>query len=169
MIVRAFKRKTPALENITLSQWMGASVKILNSLLLRNNLDKKSIQDYLAYIVKVSELIADHKWQSVILYNNEYRKLQHRHRFRWGSDSQHLHTRFLKKRQGTVSSYASSAGTRTSKPSTEAPICKAYNSPAGCHWPRCKLQHICIAPGCGKKHPEFTHHYGSAQNRVAPQ
>ena len=60
MIVQAFKRKTPALESITLSQWMGASVKILNSLVLRHNLDRRSIQGYLAYIVKVSELIEEH-------------------------------------------------------------------------------------------------------------
>ena len=55
---------------------MGASVKVLNSLLSRHNmdrnsikdylayivkvvLDRSSIQDYLAYIVKVSELIGD--------------------------------------------------------------------------------------------------------------
>ena len=60
VIARAFKRKTPALESITLSQWMGASVKIFNALLLRYNMDRKAIQDYLAYIVKVSELIEDH-------------------------------------------------------------------------------------------------------------
>ena len=112
----------------------------------------------------VSELIEEHTWQSLILYDmhNEYRKLQHHHGFRWGSDSQHLHTRFLQKQQGTLSRHASSARKRTSKPSTEAPICKVYNSPAGCYWPRCKFQHICIAPGCGKKHPDFTHCYGLA-------
>jgi len=55
-------------------------------------------QDYLAYVVKISGLIEDYTWQTVILYDNEYRKLQHHHQFPWGSDSQHLHTRFLKKR-----------------------------------------------------------------------
>ena len=50
VIVGAFKQKTAALENITLSQWMGEAVKILNSQLLHNNLDRNLIQDYLAYI-----------------------------------------------------------------------------------------------------------------------
>lgn len=103
MIVRVFKRKTPSVENITLSQWMGVSVKSLNALLLRHNMDRKAIQVYLAYIIKVFELIEEH-----------------------------LHTRFLKKRQGILSSHASSAGTRTSKSSTETVICKLYNSPTGC-------------------------------------
>lgn len=75
VIVRAFKQKTPALKSITLSQWMGTSVKILNSLPLCNNLDMKSIQDYLAYIVKICKLIKGHTWQSIILYENKYWKL----------------------------------------------------------------------------------------------
>lgn len=169
VIVRAFKKKTPALDTITLSQWMGASVKILNVLLERQNMNVRAIQDYLAYIVKVSELIEEHTWQSVILYDNEYRKLQHRHGFRWGSDSQHLHTRFLKKRQGSsFSNTTPPAGARANKSSTDQPICKLYNSPTGCHWPRCKFQHICITPGCGKKHPEYTHYYGSQTSAFLP-
>lgn len=97
VIVQAFKQKTPSFETTTLSEWMGASVKIPNSLLLHNNLDRNSIQDYLAYIVKISKLIEEHKWQLVILYDKEYQKLQHPHRFCWGSDFQHLHMGFLKK------------------------------------------------------------------------
>ena len=83
VIVRAFKKKTPALETITLLQWMGANVKILNVLLERQNMNVTAIQDYLAYIVKVSELVEEHTWQSVILYDNEYHKRQHRHGFCW--------------------------------------------------------------------------------------
>ncbi|KAL9970441.1 hypothetical protein ACROYT_G022817 [Oculina patagonica] len=125
VIVRAFKKKTPALDTITLSQSMGASVKILNVLLERQNMNVRAIQDYLAYIVKVSELIEEHTWQSVILYDNEYRKLQHRHGFRWGSDSQHLHTRFLKKRQGSsFSNTTPPAGARANKSSTDQPSVK---------------------------------------------
>ena len=35
---------------------------------------------------------------SVLLCDNEYRKLQNKYGFRCGSDSQHLHTRFVVKR-----------------------------------------------------------------------
>ena len=86
----AHKQKTPQLQAISLSQWMGASMKILNVRLVQNRMEMGALQDYLAYTVKISELIEDHTWQSVILYDNEYRKLQHRHQFRWGSDSQHF-------------------------------------------------------------------------------
>ena len=57
------------------------------------------IADYLSYTVKVAELLESHTLASVVIYDNEYRKLQHQYGFRWGSDSQHLHTRFLVKRR----------------------------------------------------------------------
>ena len=100
--MQAYKKKSPPLDTVSLSQWMGASVKILNVLLGQPNKKTSAVQDYLAYIVKTAELIEDHMWQSVILYDNDYQKLQHRHQFCWGSDSQHLHTRFLKKRQAPL-------------------------------------------------------------------
>lgn len=77
------------------------------------------------------------------------------------SDSQHLHTQFLKKRKRTsLSNLPSPTGTGASKPSTELPICTLYNSPTLCHWPCCKFHHICVAPECGKKHLECSHYYG---------
>ena len=93
--MRAYKKKSPPLESISLSQWMGASVKILNMLMSQKQMHPTAVQDYLAYMVKIAELIEDHTWQSVILYDNENQKLQHSHQFRWASDSQHLHTRFF--------------------------------------------------------------------------
>ena len=56
------------------------------------------IADYLSYTVKVAELLESHTLASVVLYDKEYRKLQYQYGFRRGSDSQHLHARFLVKR-----------------------------------------------------------------------
>jgi len=61
----------------------------------------------LGHIVKVSELIEERTWQSVILYDNEYWKLQHRHGFCWVAI---LNTRFLKKRQGTATLHLQGQG-----------------------------------------------------------
>ena len=57
----------------------------------------KDISDYsIAYTVKIGELIERFTWVSVLQYDNEYRKRQFEYGFRWGSDSQHPHGRFLK-------------------------------------------------------------------------
>ena len=86
-------------------------------------------------------------------------KLQHEYKFRWGSDSQHLHTRFLKRREWpSLSHNINGAAGHFSQPSpTTTPICKQYNSASGCQWPNCRFAHICIVKGRGKPHPQTQH------------
>ena len=50
---------------------MKESMKILIVLLVQDRMEMGALQDYLTYAVKISELIEDHTWQSVILYDNE--------------------------------------------------------------------------------------------------
>lgn len=121
----------------------------------------KDIQDYLSYTVKISELIETYTLMSVLSYDDQYRRLQHEYNFRWGSDSQHLHTRFLKRRE-VVSANNSTRPpvarfSTTTSSNSASPICKQYNTPNGCTWPNCKFSHICIVPGCGKPHSQPNH------------
>ena len=84
------------LEQITLSMWVTANSRIMHELLKKGKLSATTsdIADYLAHMVKFAELLESHTLASVLAYDNEYRKLQCEYGFRWGSDSQHLHTRF---------------------------------------------------------------------------
>ena len=80
--------------------WVAANARIMRKLTNPGNLSGMAeIADYLSYTVKVAELLETHTPVSVVMYDNEYRILQHQYGFRWGSDSQHLHTRFLVKRR----------------------------------------------------------------------
>ena len=98
VFVRSLKGK-PKLESVTISKWIAANAKIMDQLIVSGQLKSQSdISDYLAYTVKIAELVEAFIWPSVIQYNNEYRKRQFQYGFRWGSDSQHLHSRFLKQR-----------------------------------------------------------------------
>ena len=78
--------------------------RIMYQLLRKGKLSATTsdIADYLAYTVKFAELLESQTLASALMYDNEYRKLQCEHGFRWGSDSQHLHTRFLVKRRSSV-------------------------------------------------------------------
>ncbi|KAK3753557.1 hypothetical protein QZH41_001658 [Actinostola sp. cb2023] len=99
IVLRAPKAK-PKLENVSLTMWVAANARIMHELSQTGKLASMGqIADYLSYTVKVAELLESHILNSVVLYDNEYRKLQHKFGFRWGSDSQHLHTRFLVKRR----------------------------------------------------------------------
>jgi len=72
--------------------WVAANARIMHKLSKTGKLSGPSqIPNYLSYTVKVAELLKSHTLASVVVYNNEYRKLQHQYGFRWGSDSQHLH------------------------------------------------------------------------------
>ena len=74
--------------------WVAASAGIMRKLANPGKLSGMAeIADYLSYTVKVAELLETHTLVSVVMYDNEYRKLQHQYGFRWSSDSQHLDTR----------------------------------------------------------------------------
>ena len=158
VILRASTTK-PKLENVSLSMWVAANSRIMNELMTSGKVTGKfSVSDYLAYTVKVAELLESHTLISVLQYDNEYRKLQHKFSFRWGSDSQHLHTRFLVKRRNTISqSPQKSQSGRNRQQQVGTPICKQFNTVAGCQWPNCRFQHVCLVPDCNIAHPQYQH------------
>ncbi|PFX23981.1 hypothetical protein AWC38_SpisGene11448 [Stylophora pistillata] len=82
-IVLRAPRSKPKLENISLSMWVAANARIMHKLSNPGELSGPSqIADYLSYTVKVAELLESHTLTSVVIYDNEYRKLQHQYRFR---------------------------------------------------------------------------------------
>ena len=94
IILRA-PRSKPKLD-ILLSMWVAANARIMHKLSNTGTLSGPSqIADYLSYTVKVAELLESHTLASVVIYENEYRKLQHQYGFHWGSNSQHLKCRAL--------------------------------------------------------------------------
>ena len=167
IVIRAAKGK-PKLENITLSKWVATNSRIMHELLLRGKLSTTTsdIADYFAYTVKFAELLESHTLASAIAYDNEYRKLQCKYGFRWGSDSQHLHTRFLVKRRSsqvpTTTTPNSQKGlprpSRQPQASYTTPICRQFNSLTGCLWPNCRFLHVCLVPNCNQGHPQHEHH-----------
>jgi len=169
IVLRAPKAK-PKLENVSLTMWVAANARIMHELSQTGKLASMGqIADYLSYTVKVAELLESHILNSVILYDNEYRKLQHKFGFRWGSDSQHLHTRFLVKRraiaqpnsqmfsQNALRPNASLRPNANRQPQPVSPICRQFNSLSGCNWPNCRFQHVCLVANCNQRHPQHEH------------
>ena len=151
-IVLRAPRSKRKLENNSLSMWVTANVRIMHKLSNTGKLSGPSqIADYLSYTVKVAELLESHTLASVVIYDNEYRKLHHQYGFRWGSDLQHLHTRFLVKRRPLTQSnqtlarpYADSCSNSGRLPQFLRPICCQFNSLSGCNWSQCRFQHVCL-------------------------
>jgi len=147
--------------------WVAANSQIMHELLRTGNLSATTtaIADYLAYTIKFAELLESHTLASALAYDNEYRKLQCEYGFRWRSDSQDLHTRFLIKRRPSQTPAATSPIAQRFHPrlnrqpqtSPTTPICRQYNSLTGCLWPNCRFQHVCLVPSCTQGHPQHEH------------
>lgn len=145
--------------------WVAANARIMHKLSNKGKLSGPSqIANYLSYTVKVAELLESHTFTSVVIYDNEYWKLQHQYGFRWGSDSQHLHTRFLVKRRTLTQSnqalawpYADLRSNSGRQPQFVRPICHQFNSLSGCNWPQCRCQHVCLVANCSQPHPQHEH------------
>ena len=76
-IVVSYGPKKPKLETVTEQQWVIDNTRIFYSLLAGGKLaGQKAIQDYLIYTVKEMELSSKYDWKSILLYDNEFRKLQ---------------------------------------------------------------------------------------------
>ena len=165
VIVKSGPRK-PKLENVTLAQWSVANLAILYRLIGESKLHAGNILDYLSYTTKICQLVQRYTLISVLLYDREYRQMQARHGFRWGTEVPHFHTIHLQVRSARPSQLApgkaSGGGQKSTPPSAPLTldgkvICKLFNSRNGCHYKDCRFVHQCSHAGCYQYHSAQTH------------
>ena len=124
---------------------MGASIRILIDLLRDGLLQHNNLFDYLAYMVKISELTASHAWASVLQFDRAYRQLQAQHGFRWAADTPHLVAVHLQPRGLTEV---------RPPPAAMTPPCVDYITAIAARLEQaCRYRHVCSAPGCQGSHP----------------
>lgn len=160
--------KKPKLESITLAQWSVANLAILYKLVEDGKLHSGNILDYLSYTTKICQLVQRYSLVSVLLYDKEYRQLQSRHDFRWGTDVPHFQTvhlvaRVPKPSPNNASKSSFNQGSRSQTQQSPLTvdgkiICKLYNSKTGCHYKECRYVHSCSHVGCHQTHSAATHH-----------
>ena len=173
IVLRSPKSK-PKLDNISLSMWVAANARIMHMLSNTGKLSGQSqIADYLSYTVKAAELLESHNLASVVVYDNEYRKTSAPVRILVGSDSQHLHTRFLVKRRALTQFNQTLARPSADSPSNSGrqpqffkPICRQFNYLSGCNWPQCRFQHVCLVANCSQPHSQDKHPSSMSNRRT---
>ena len=139
VVVKTGPRR-PKLEIVTLAQWFVANLAILYRLVEESKLHAGNILDYLSYTTKVCQLVQRYTLVSVLLYDREYRQLQARHGFRWGTNVPHFHTIHLQPRvvrqlhpdPVRVNKGNQKSSTPVSSMTLDGKvICKLYNSKSG--------------------------------------
>ena len=150
-------------DQVSPSQWIAANANILGEMLEHDDIPptelKNVVQEYTAYTVKVGELAVGHTWASVMLYDDEYRYQQARHKFPWGADSQHISNTLLVKRERKDNKSAkvqkSSTGRRETSTSSSTGTCDYYNEGKMCPHKECRFRHVCST--CGQRHRQADH------------
>jgi hypothetical protein len=133
--------KKVTLESVTPSQWMGANSRILYALLAKGDLNVTDIAQYLSYTVQVSQYAQCKDWQSVLKYDNEYRRLQAIYKFAWGSNIQHLSNIALVDK-GKIGFKQQGNNKNQSQQKSPAEVCRLYNM-GRCRFSPCKFRHVC--------------------------
>ena len=159
LIIRTGQLK-PKLENISPLQWMGASIRIMRELLAKGQLKNTDIDYYLGYMEKIGDLASKYTWQSLLVYDREYRRWQAQSSCQWGTDNIHLVEVHLDVRNRTTTNAATRSRSGVVKPdpaSRTNEICRQYNT-GRCLWGKqCKFSHTCSADGCHESHPQIDH------------
>lgn len=150
LFVKLDKGKAMKAENVSPSQWIIGNASILAEILDECEVSEATAnftKDYLSYTAKIGDLGGRFTWQSVMLYDDEYRSLQSRYGFRWGTDSNHLSTVILTPREQKPVG-------KKSKMNHNSKTCGYYNMGKECpHEPHCKFAHVCEI--CRKTHPKI--------------
>ena len=169
LICRSGPRK-PKLENLAVNQWSVANIAILNKLVQDGALPLSQVFDYMSYTMYLYRLMNAYDLVSVYMFDRKYRRLQHAHKFRWGTVVGHLSTQHLLLRQSKENvgntmrtsrqnnAYNSGNQSKLVSHSLDGkPICRKFNGRGGCNMTECRYMHICNAPGCYREHPSASH------------
>lgn len=169
IVARATQSKRGKLFNVTTAQWSAANSAIMARLLQDGVLNMAGINQYLNYTYKVSDLGRTYTWQSILQYDREYRQLQARLGFAWGTDISHLRATALTPKQWT------SGPTHYKRPPKKSSVggegvnvCRDFNK-GSCQRPACKFAHRCSVAGCTELQPAFNHHMPPNYQPSAPK
>ncbi len=160
------KESKGQLESVRVTQYMEASLRILQLMVAEDKASLSQVMDYAGYIMKIASFAQSFKWESVLRYDYEYRKAQAKLGFHWGADSAYLMQLYLIPSTPMPTSTADNAG--KPRPGTNLPrtrnkydpnsgviICQRYNGRQGCQLRGCKYAHVCAS--CYKPHAEVSH------------
>ena len=141
-------------ERINVSQYMEGSIRIMREMAIIDKCSTGELLEYANYLVKISTLGQCFHWQSVLKYDQAYRKAQAINGFRWGADNSYLMQLYLKpdhyekpqhpqpKRQPKVFGKGKKY---KFDPETGNQICMKWNSVGGCKLLGCKFAHLCVS------------------------
>ncbi len=129
-IVHRPAARKPQITEISVEEWCLANTRIMDVLIAK---PPQVLKDYMVHTMKVCELFKYYERPSVLQFEREYRHMQARQGFRWGTDTPHQgHNKVAAPRQQQ---------TRQSVKARQQ-VCYWCNSKNGCS-ATCRFAHVC--------------------------
>ena len=129
-------------DKLSPQQYMEASLSVLREMVVNDNLPTGRAVDHLNYLIQIARFAQKSPWQSVLRYDQQYRRQQSELGFRWGTGSP-----ILMQSQLTANTRAPPPSSQSRKPqlrdSAGRVICLMWNSVNGCNYHKCKYAHVC--------------------------
>ena len=155
--------KRPKLESVSPCQWGAANARIMYKLISEGSLNGDAIQQYLAYTVKICQLGQRFMWNTVLMYDRQYRELQATLNFHWGVDCPHLHQVALREKpipKFTPESRSRSFNTNHKQDKvidhkSGKEVCMQYNTNNCPRGESCRYAHVCLV--CFRSHSKRDH------------
>ena len=165
-------RRGPSHKKTTLSevshiQWTLANARIQNAMINDGSINTpQGIQDYTSYTAYITRLAAKYSWQSILIFDDEYRVAQDLEKFRWGTDCSFLRAMFLEGNSVRGQTNKPQANNRSDNPNRlgmpkngkkGGQICHNFNYKQCKYGDSCKFRHVCLVRGCGALHRVTQH------------
>ena len=142
LVLRSTKQK-PVPEDVTLAQWVGANARIMARMIKDGTLkSNEAILDYLDYTMDFADYAHVNDLASVMIYDHEYRRKQHRKGRKWGEDDIHLANFHLRRKSDTFRPRITPNRPPRLVDNTGVEICRNYNG-NGCLRSQCVFAHVC--------------------------
>lgn len=181
LVVKTSASQKPRPEAVNIAQWISANARIMKCMLDRGELnDINSLLAYLDFTEQIGEYLQIYTTSSVMLYDHRFREKQYKGECKWGIPDIHAINFYLTpnsrgvKQQGNQpaggkkrSQIPPGPSSFTGRDGLGNPICRDYQTEAGCTRKACRFSHVCIVQGCGKAHPQCLH-AAITTNQVPP-
>ena len=77
-----FGQRKLKLTEISLFQWNAANIRIMHKLIETKQLPTyEDVKSYLAYTIKINQLVGKYKWHNILVYNEEFCIVQAKYLF----------------------------------------------------------------------------------------
>lgn len=136
---------------VSLAEWGGANMRLLNQLLASGKLLHSEVEYYLAYTANIFDFHSKYQWASVLNFDFYYREQQSEHGFMWGHINPLLELNLLKPLETQSSKPHNQSSSKVSSSflhsEGSAAKCKQWLSAGYCRFGEsCKYAHPPLGP-----------------------